>query len=476
MNRYATVRALCALGLAALAACDGGSAPTETVTPVPPDVVTERPNHVPPAALYDSVYAEATITCNATVSPTVTFSCGSPQAPAGGPWPIGGKGTHVRLINNGPGFNAGTRLFQVPIRFQNLLVNRMGTADGTTRTGIMAFVSQGPTITGGSGAAVTLLNADSTGTFTAANQRYFFYDTTLAVNQSTLTRMWQFNVPTGVTAFQFKVYISAPLLPVIVFDKEDGGNREIYRVALDGSDLTAIATYPGVDMDPTVANSRVVFVSYRNGNADLFSVSLMGGAVTQLTNTLSVNETAPALSHDGTKLVYVSDASGVAKLWMANANGTNGAPLTAAYSPPNAVENGPAWDRSNRVAFVSTNGASPDVFYFTPGGAAPVNVGANSLFAEVEPAVSHHGLRIALASNRDGDTEIYVRESGTARITNRVGVDAQPTFLHDYKLLWMEHGAGNPVLRWRASLSAATGTIPVATGIVRNPYGVPLHQ
>jgi Tol biopolymer transport system component len=476
MNRYATVRALCALAVAALAACADGAAPTDLVTPPPPDVVTERPNHVPPPMLYDTiVYPEATITCNATVSPSVTFSCGSPQAPSTGPWPIGGKGTHVRLINTGPGWNAGTRIFQVPIRFQNLLVNRMGTPDGTTQTGLMAFVADGPTITGGSGAAVTVHNEDSTGVFTAANQPYFFYDTMLAVSQSTLSRMWQFHVPAGVTAFQFKVYISAPLLPVIVFDKEDGGNREIYRVALDGSDFAAVATFPGVDMDPTVANGRVVFVSYRNGNADLFSVSLLGGMVTQLTNTPSVNETAPALSHDGTKLVYVSDASGVAKLWIANANATNAAPLTSSFSPGNAVENAPAWDRSLKVAFVSTNGPSADIYTYTPGGLPPVDPGTNSLFADVEPAVSHNGLRIALATNRDGDTEIYVRQSGTARITTRVGVDAQPTFLSDYKLLWVENGA-TPVLRWRSSTDASTGTIPIATGIVRNPYGVPLHQ
>jgi hypothetical protein len=359
MNAYTLARALGVLAIGALAACADGAA-TGVITP-PPPLVTERPNHVPGASLYDSVYAEATITCNGTRSPA-TLSCTTPQSPT----TFGGKGTHVRPLVDSIAYSAG--IFQFRMRYRNLLVNRMGTADGPTQDGILAFVTDPPTTTGGSG-SVTVNNADSTGTFTAADQPYFFYDTIVAMGDTTMWRRWRLNVPATVNSFQFKVYLTTPLLPVVVFDKDVGGNRDIWRVNLDGTDLVQLTTQTGTDMDPTVANGRVVWVSYRNAQADLYSMAVSGvGGQSRLTVTSTVNETAPALSLDGTKLAFVSDASGVSKIWIGAFTGTtltNSAAVTGSLG--NVIENGPAWDRSTRILYTSTAGATSDLYFYTPG-------------------------------------------------------------------------------------------------------------
>ena len=475
MNRFATVRALCALALAALAACSEGSNPPTTIDP-PPTEQVETPNHVPPPALFDSVYTEATITCNATRSPA-TITCETPQAPFAGPWNVGGKGTHARFLTSATSYAAG--VFQTNVRFRNLLVNRMGTADGVEQTGIMAFIMANVQIISGTG-TVTVANPDSIGTFTAVNQRYFFYDTILAMNDTSMARQWKFNVPATVNSFRFKVYLSAPVLPILVYDKEVAGNRDIYRVNLDGTDLVRLTSAAGTDMDATVANSRVVWVSYRNQNAELYSMPLGGGTQTRLTNSATISETSPALSLDGTRLGFASDESGVSKIWVGTFGGTtltNAAPVTG--STGNVVEFGPAWDRSGLVRYVSTAGATSDLFSYTLGGGVPTLFEVSSATAaDVEPAISHDGLRTLWATNRDaGDTEIYWRQGNTTtRQTTRVGVDAQPTFLSDGKMVWVEEGSPT-VLRWRAFTGAATGTIPYgATASARNPYGVPLHQ
>lgn len=469
MNSYATLRTVAVLALAALAACSDG-APTGVIAPPPPPA-TDRPNHVPPPALFDSVYVEATITCNGTRSPA-TLSCTTPQSPT----TFGGKGTHVRIFTDSVSYSAG--LFQFRMRFRNMLVNRMGTADGPTTDGIMAFVTADPTTTGGTG-AVTVNSPDSTGTFTAANQPYMYYDTIVASGDTTMWRRWRLNVPSTVSSFQFKVYLSAPLLPVVVFDKDVGGNRDIWRVNLDGTDLVQLTTQTGTDMDPTVANGRVVWVSYRNANAELYSMALTGGGQTRLTVTSTVNETAPALSLNGTKLAFVSDASGVAKIWIGDFTGTtltNSAEVTGSYG--NVIENGPAWDRSTRILYTSTAGATSDLYFYTPGNAAPtLNTISSTTAADVEPAFSHDGVRYLWATTRDaGDTEVYWRQGTTTlRQTTRSGVDSQPTFLSDFKMVWVEDGSPS-VLRWGTYSPTATGTIPTGTGSPRNPYGVPLHQ
>lgn len=476
MNPSATVRALCALALAALAACSEGSGPPTAIDP-PPTEQPERPNHVPPPTLYDSVYTEAIITCNATRSPA-TIKCETPQAPFAGPWNVGGKGTHARFITSIPAYSGG--VFQTNVRIRNLLVNRMGTADGATQAGIMAFVMANPQTISGTG-SVTVNNPDSIGTFTYGSQRYFFYDTILAMNDTSMARLWRFNVPSTVNSFRFKVYLSAPLLPILVYDKEVAGNRDIYRVNLDGTDLVRLTADPQTDMDATVAGGRVVWVGYRHGKAELFSQALSGvGSETRLTVTPTVNETAPALSLDGTRLAYVSDAGGVAKVWISTFGGvplTNAAPVTGSLG--NVVENGPAWERSSRIIFTSAARETSDLFHFTPGALAPVLFAVSSTTAaDVEPAVSHDGLRTLWTTNRDGgDAEIYWRQSTTTfRQTTRAGVDAQPTFLSDGKMVWVEEDSPT-VLRWKSSTTAATGTLPYGNDAsARNPYGVPLHQ
>lgn len=475
MNAYATGRLVAALALAGLAACsDGGGS---IVEPPPPPPIDSRPNHVPPATLYGPVRAEAIMICNATRSPA-TVSCSSTQQPA----PpaanvIGGKGMHVRLQPNFPGWNAGTQIWQASINFRNLLVNRIGTADGATKTGLLAFLTQPPITTGGTG-SVTVANADSSGFFTASNQPYFFYDTILPYNTQTVNRVWQFNVPSTVSSFQFRVYVSAPLLPLIVFDKEIAGLRHIYRVNLDGSDLVQLTSGPQPNSDPTAAENTVVFTSYRDGQAELYSVPLSGGAQSRLSITPSSNETAPALSHNGDFLAYVSDVSGPTKLYVADGDGTDAVQATAGWGYPNhpgVVENSPGWDRSSQVAFTSSVGRTADIYYYTPGVPTPAASPANTTAAEVELNFSHDGGRFTWATDRDaGDTEVYWRQSSSVRLTNRVGVDALSSFLSDGKIVYLVD-SGTPYLEWRDPNAPAVATvIPVGSGIPSNPYGVPL--
>jgi Tol biopolymer transport system component len=470
MNAYTILRAGgAALALMALTACSDGVEQT-TLPALPPDVVTQRPNHVPPATMYDSAWSAAVITCNVTVPGII--SCTSPQGNTLG---TGGKGVHTRLVPSLAGTSGG--VFQFAGRIQNLMVNRIGTADGPTTAGLFAFVMAPPTTTAGSG-SVTVNNADSTGTFTAANQPYFHYDTILSAGEASVNRLWRFNVPASVTSFQFKVYVMAPILPIIVFDKDEGGNRDIYRVNLDGTQLVRLTSTAGIDMDPTAVGSTVVFVSYRNSNAELYRMSLLGGAQTRLTST-SANETAPALSLDGTRLAYINDVTGVPKLWVGPlATLSNAAPVTGDFSAGNAVENDPAWDRSTRVAFTSTRGATPDVYFYAAAGGAITSAGGSNTLtaAEVEFAFAHDGVRQAWTTDRDGgNVEVYWRAASIVRLTNQAGIDAQPTFLSDGKLVtW--RGTATPVLEWRIPGTATQGTINVGTGTVRNAHGLALQQ
>src|SRR5690349_24727341 len=114
--------------------------------------------------------------------------------------------------------------------------------------------------------------------------------------------------------------VAPPPPPVIVFDWLRNGNRDIYRATLDGTDTVRLTSNPGDDQHPTERAGVVVFTSYRDGNGELYTVPSTGGTERRLTNT-AANETQPALSPDGRHIAYLSDESGVPRLWLSAADG-----------------------------------------------------------------------------------------------------------------------------------------------------------
>ena len=206
---------------------------------------------------------------------------------------------------------------------------------------------------------------------------------------------------------------------------------------------------PGDDQHPTSAAGIIVFTSYRDGNAELYSVPETGGSARRLTNT-AANETEPALSRDGSRLAFVNDVSGTPKLWISSADGSNAQPVAPGFGFAGSAEVSPSWSPSgDRIVFVATNNGTADLFVVAPGN-TPVAL-VTGPAAEVEPAWSPNGDQIAFASDRDGDVEIYVVSVANGeirRLTNRPGIDAQPSWLPDGRLAYTSWVDGVPRLRW----------------------------
>ena len=70
----------------------------------------------------------------------------------------------------------------------------------------------------------------------------------------------------------------------IAFESEVGGNRDLFIVRPDGSDLKAIAGAPGRDISPTWSRdgARLAFVSDRDGNEDVFVVNIDGSGLANI--------------------------------------------------------------------------------------------------------------------------------------------------------------------------------------------------
>ena len=123
---------------------------------------------------------------------------------------VGGQDVFVKLSSAGTAYDGGTSIFSSNVDVQNLLKYSMGSADGSTVSGIDVFFQSGPTVTSGSG-SVTVANPDGMSAFTGANQPYYHYSEILSPFALSTAHSWQFNVPATVNSFSFTVYVSSPI-------------------------------------------------------------------------------------------------------------------------------------------------------------------------------------------------------------------------------------------------------------------------
>lgn len=260
--------------------------------------------------------------------------------------------------------------------------------------------------------------------------------------------------------------VAAP--PVIFFDMVVAGNRDIYRVALDGSDLMRVTTNPAEDLAPTAAGSRVVFTSYRDGNGELYSVTLPDTVATRLTHT-TAHETQPALSPDGLRLAFVSDESGAPKVFVADSDGSAAVRLAPAFGFGGHIESSPSWSPSaSHVAFSATPLSASDIFTVAIGSAPAALSGASAARIEVEPAWSPDGTRMAFAAVVGSATEIFVVPAGggvAQQLTNEGLQNGQPAWLRDGRLVFTRFSTTGSRLFWMdISVPAQIHEIPIEGG------------
>jgi dipeptidyl aminopeptidase/acylaminoacyl peptidase len=267
-----------------------------------------------------------------------------------------------------------------------------------------------------------------------------------------------------------KLTVEAP--PTVVFDMSVGGNRDIYKVALDGGDLARLTQQASDDRDPSAGGGNVMFVTFRHGNGELYTIPVAGGAEARVTNSTR-SESAPALSADGQRLAYATDPSGVAKVWTSLSTGAGAAQAAPNFGFGGSPETSPSWaPAGSRLAFVGTANGSADIYQLTLGQEPVLLVGGTA--AEVDPAWSADGQWVAFASTREGDPAIFVvrvSDGAVTRLSTRTGTEAEPAWTKDGRLVYTEFtGTDQTRLVWiDPAAPQSVNPIPVQGGFPRRP-------
>lgn len=196
----------------------------------------------------------------------------------------------------------------------------------------------------------------------------------------------------------------------VLFESDAGSFRDLYAVSREGGPVRRITTTEQGTFEPTVAGGRLAFGTSRDGNAEIYASDLDGGQPVRLTSD-PADDTHPAFSPDGTRIAWISDRGGAARVWTMAADGTGARPLREAAGK--ALDLDFAWspDGSRLAVVVQSGPRDVDVELWTPDGAPLGRIGGPAV--DENPAWSPDGRWLVYTSG--GDLVRVDRDGGGAR-------------------------------------------------------------
>ena len=272
----------------------------------------------------------------------------------------------------------------------------------------------------------------------------------------------------GESSATVAVHVVAP--PTILFDMQDSGglgNRDVYGMTLDGKSMTRLSSATADNEQPAWANGTVVFTSFRDGYAALYTVASTGGTETRIANIPAPSD-QPVVSADGTTLAFISPLNGADHLWTSVIDGSNATAATGSAGFATAFEANPSWSKSNDTLVVVTTqfgNASLARLAVAEGVETALTDGTTT---DVDPAWSPDGSTIAFISTRDGDVALFTFAVATGtieRLSPSPANVADPGWLADGRIVFTSAVGSATQLRWLDPAHPDTGTvIPTPTG------------
>jgi hypothetical protein len=197
----------------------------------------------------------------------------------------------------------------------------------------------------------------------------------------------------------------APGRIVYMAREGDDARLAIYIMRGDGSDPVRLTTAEGNDTLPALSpdGRRIVFVSDRDGNREIYVMNADGSGQLNLTRHAAEDWT-PCWSPDGQHIAFASLRDGNWEIYVMNADGSQVQRLTDHRS----TDYGPAWSPDgSSIAFVSERDGNLEIYVMAADGSNVRRVTRHDS-TDQAPAWSPDSTRLAWASYRDGNMEIYM--------------------------------------------------------------------
>jgi TolB protein len=197
----------------------------------------------------------------------------------------------------------------------------------------------------------------------------------------------------------------------IVFSMWAGAQKDIFALSAGQSSPTRLTDSPEDDREPVWSpdGQRIAFASRRDGNWELYTLTLATGEVKRLTYDL-VFEGGPSWSPDSLWLAYEGYHEGNLDIYIIKSDGSEDpSPITADDPAPDFD---PAWISTSpgrSIAYVSSKSGSQDIYVRSLDDLRnEVDVTNTPNIDESEPAWSPDGKSLAYCASEDGVSLIYV--------------------------------------------------------------------
>ena len=246
----------------------------------------------------------------------------------------------------------------------------------------------------------------------------------------------------------------------IAFVSDRDGNLEIYTMNVNGTGLTRLTDNGANDEGPSWSpdGSRIVFHSNRDGNTQIYVMNADGSNEARLL-TSTGSDGWPYWSPDGTKIAFSrwADHSGTGdyctEVYVMDADGTNVTRLTHSSTLGEGAGAWPSgWSPDGSQILLYWYREGYDQLWLMNSDGSNQRKLATDTYWNAIPTMSPDGTRIAFSSYRDGDYEIYIMNSdGTnqTRLTYTPGQDWRPTWSEDgSKILFESNRDGRTQVYW----------------------------
>jgi TolB protein len=233
-----------------------------------------------------------------------------------------------------------------------------------------------------------------------------------------------------------------PVLPPVSGSIAYESNRDatpgIYSIEMPDLNVSLISSSPGIDTQPAYSpdGSQIAFATTRDGNSEIYIMNANGGNQSNLTNNPS-EDLYPAWSADGQWILFTSNRDGNQEVYKVRTSGADLANLT--NNPANDAQ--PTWvsdtglfsSAGERIAFATDRDGNQEIYVMTSDGAEPTNI-SNSGSEDFYPRATRSGARIVFVSTRDGSQDVFVMNadgSDQGNLSNNPAQDAYPAWSPD---------------------------------------------
>jgi len=229
----------------------------------------------------------------------------------------------------------------------------------------------------------------------------------------------------------------------IAFVSFRGGNADIWTMGANDASATRLTTATEIDDHPSwsFGGTKITFERWISGKPDIFIMSANGSSQTNITNNPAY-DTEPVYSTSGTAIAFASDRVGARlQIWTMKPDGTALTQLTTAAG----ISSSPSYSPDGSyIAFESTRTGSREIWIMKPDGSAQTRLTFSG--SNYGPAWSPDSKKIVWSRN-DGIYAMKSDGSAVTQLTHNIGpliLDGQPRYSPNGALIVFHTGrSGN---------------------------------